>query len=203
MVLCSVIIALAIEEIFKYDTAPVLLGLWPPLGFYRALLIANRYSFDYTRLPIKTADLFSRNEFSNSLLFLFFMIFVYFFLAFYLSETLPSEFGIKKPWYFPVAWLIPKSRKESISPAGSRIFDETALQMEDADVKKERERVLDSKFNPSLYPLVMKNMRKVYAGRGGLGPKVAVKDVTFAVEEGVTFGLLGPNGKNNVFHFLI
>jgi ABC-type multidrug transport system ATPase subunit len=37
-------------------------------------------------------------------------------------------------------------------------------------------------------------MRKVYAGRGGAGPKLAVKDVTFAVEKGITFGLLGPNG---------
>jgi ABC-type Na+ transport system ATPase subunit NatA len=37
-------------------------------------------------------------------------------------------------------------------------------------------------------------MRKVYAGRGGAGPKLAVKDVTLAVEEGIVFGLLGPNG---------
>jgi ABC-type multidrug transport system ATPase subunit len=40
----------------------------------------------------------------------------------------------------------------------------------------------------------MRNMRKVYAGRGGQGPKLAVRDVTLAVEEGITFGLLGPNG---------
>jgi len=37
-------------------------------------------------------------------------------------------------------------------------------------------------------------MRKVYSGRGGLGEKIAVKDVTLAVEKGIIFGLLGPNG---------
>jgi ABC-type multidrug transport system ATPase subunit len=37
-------------------------------------------------------------------------------------------------------------------------------------------------------------MRKVYPGRGGRGPKLAVKDVTLAVEKGIVFGLLGPNG---------
>jgi len=38
----------------------------------------------------------------------------------------------------------------------------------------------------------MKNMRKVYRRRGGAGPKLAVKDVTFAVEKGITFALLIP-----------
>ncbi|KAI8606813.1 P-loop containing nucleoside triphosphate hydrolase protein, partial [Chytriomyces sp. MP71] len=37
-------------------------------------------------------------------------------------------------------------------------------------------------------------MKKVYPGRKGLGPKIAVRDVTFAEERGVIFGLLGPNG---------
>ena len=65
--------------------------------------------------------------------------------------------------------------------------------MEDSDVKAERQRVIDEKYDPAS-PLIMKHLRKISPGRGGLGPKLAVKDVTFAVEEGVIFGLLGPNG---------
>ena len=49
-------------------------------------------------------------------------------------------------------------------------------------------------MSPLDYPLIMKNMRKLYAGRGGVGPKLAVKDVTLAVEKNTVFGLLGPNG---------
>ena len=73
-------------------------------------------------------------------------------------------------------------------------IDEKEVQFEDQDVKDERARVISTNFFPEEYPLVMKNMRKVFAGRGGQGPKLAVKDVSFAVEKGITFGLLGPNG---------
>lgn len=65
---------------------------------------------------------------------------------------------------------------------------------EDEDVKAERRRVLSNSFDVARTPLVMVGMRKMYGGRAGKGPKVAVKDVTFAVEEGMIFGLLGPNG---------
>lgn len=65
--------------------------------------------------------------------------------------------------------------------------------MEDKDVKDERSRVLNNEHDPAC-PLIMKNMRKIYPGRGGLGPKLAVKDVTLAVESDIVFGLLGPNG---------
>lgn len=70
-----------------------------------------------------------------------------------------------------------------------REVDEEEVQFEDVDVKMERERVLrgDYMYNS---PLVMKRMRKVY----GAGNKLAVKDVTLAVEPNIIFGLLGPNG---------
>ncbi|KAJ3058532.1 hypothetical protein HK102_010453, partial [Quaeritorhiza haematococci] len=68
--------------------------------------------------------------------------------------------------------------------------------LEDADVRAERDRVYRKAYprDPSQTPLVMRDMRKIYPSRGGLGPKVAVKGVTLAVEEGIVFGLLGPNG---------
>ena len=72
-------------------------------------------------------------------------------------------------------------------------IDDAELKMEDSDVKAERVRVLNRENDPNS-PLIMRHMRKMYPGRGGLGPKLAVKDVTLAVEEGVIFGLLGPNG---------
>lgn len=48
-------------------------------------------------------------------------------------------------------------------------IDEAETKFEDADVKAERAKLLSGEFNPEGFPLVMKNMRKVYAGRGGAG----------------------------------
>lgn len=67
------------------------------------------------------------------------------------------------------------------------------MKLEDEDVKTERERV-DANLFSDKCPLIMKHMRKVYPSRAGAGPKLAVRDVTLAIEEGVVLGLLGPNG---------
>jgi ABC-type multidrug transport system ATPase subunit len=37
----------------------------------------------------------------------------------------------------------------------------------------------------------MKNMIKIYEGRNGSGPHLAVNDVSLAVEKNTVFGLLG------------
>lgn len=60
--------------------------------------------------------------------------------------------------------------------------------MEDDDVKQERIRVQSGQLPPS--PLVLRSIHKVYPD----SDKVAVKDITLAVEKDIIFGLLGPNG---------
>lgn len=71
--------------------------------------------------------------------------------------------------------------------------DETELKEEDEDVRAEKKVVdqLNSKQYKD-YPLVIKDIRKVYAGV--LGPNVANKNITMRVNSGELFGLLGPNG---------
>ncbi|KAJ1561000.1 hypothetical protein HK405_005234, partial [Cladochytrium tenue] len=72
--------------------------------------------------------------------------------------------------------------------------DETALDLEDDDVRAERERV-DSDAVPADSPIIISHMRKVYPPRAPkMPPKVAVRDVTFSAEKGIVLGLLGPNG---------
>jgi ABC-type multidrug transport system ATPase subunit len=44
------------------------------------------------------------------------------------------------------------------------------------------------------YPLVVKDLRKVYPGVNGRPPKVANKNISLKVHNGELFGLLGPNG---------
>jgi ABC-type uncharacterized transport system ATPase subunit len=64
--------------------------------------------------------------------------------------------------------------------------------MEDDDVRQERLRVTNEEY-ASDAPLIMHNMRKEYTNMSGK-TKLAVKDVSFCVENNVVFGLLGPNG---------
>ena len=192
LVLCSVIVALVIGQLFVDDRAPSALFIWPPFAFYRVLNLLNFATLDVSLRPYAFSDLFGDNEVSTCTWFMFVEIPAFFFLAFYFDAIFPSEFGVKRPWHFPItAWLNKKDKK---STQGTSATDAVETRFEDQDVRDERKRVCSDTFNDAEYPLVMKNMRKIYPGRGGAGPKLAVKDVTFAVEKGITFGLLGPNG---------
>mgnify|MGYP006109063147 CR=1 FL=1 len=72
------------------------------------------------------------------------------------------------------------------------------------DVKNEREKVYKiDKSEYSIYPLVVKDIRKVYPGI--LKPKIANKNICLTVQNGELFGLLGPNGagKTTLINLLI
>jgi ABC-type multidrug transport system ATPase subunit len=44
------------------------------------------------------------------------------------------------------------------------------------------------------YPLVVKDLRKIYPSVNNSEPKIANKNITLRVANGELFGLLGPNG---------
>jgi ABC-type glutathione transport system ATPase component len=62
---------------------------------------------------------------------------------------------------------------------------------EDEDVFREKQRINEDSFIAGDHPLIMKNMMKIYEGRSGSGPHLAVNDVSLAVEKNTVFGLLG------------
>lgn len=69
------------------------------------------------------------------------------------------------------------------------------LSLEDSDSKAERNMVYNlDKADYYKYPLVVKDMRKVYPSCGGVPPKVATKSMCLRIKKGEMFGLLGPNG---------
>jgi ABC-type Na+ transport system ATPase subunit NatA len=117
-------------------------------------------------------------------------------LAIYLNQTIASGFGSTRPWHYPVTDLIGwfrNRRNRRFVSTGRRVLSGTNDErLEDDDVREERRKVSANEY-PADCPLVMKGMYKEYHHLGAK-PKLAVKNVSFAVENNTVFGLLGPNG---------
>jgi len=197
IVLGGVIISLVTGQLFVKGEIPYAYFLWPPFAFYRALQSINEASYLKTLRPYKMNQLVPGDEVFTAIMFLWVESFAILLLAFYISAVLPSEFGVPRPWHFPLTDIkayITKSRNKIVRPVSmDTVVEEAIMKLEDEDVKAERQRVDAHEYEKDC-PLVMSHMRKVYPSRSGLGPKLAVRDITLAVEEGVVFGLLGPNG---------
>ncbi|KAI9329182.1 hypothetical protein BDR26DRAFT_872834 [Obelidium mucronatum] len=206
IVLVGVIVSLVAERLFSNTTAPAGFFIWPPFAFYRALTLINKASYSPGVRPYKISMLTQGDEVRTCISFLAGEIFVYGAVAMYLSFVIPTEFGKALDWHFPITLPIAKYQKmqrrklnNGIDPlsetqlAQAMNLDESETQFEDADVKEEKARIEKGEF-PKDSPLVLSHMRKVYPSRGGLRPKFAVKDVSFAADLGTVFGLLGPNG---------
>ena len=65
---------------------------------------------------------------------------------------------------------------------------------EDIDVRREKEYIRNLATTHVPYPLLIKNLTKVYKSVGGKPSKVAVKDLSLYIKTGEMLGLLGPNG---------
>ncbi|KAI9204500.1 uncharacterized protein BJ171DRAFT_562062 [Polychytrium aggregatum] len=206
LVLCGVIIQLVVNRILTTDAAPAAMFIWPPFAFYRALYLMNISAISTTSPGYSFRNFAPGDEVFTAMMFLIGDTVVYLIISWYLYSVIPTEFGIHKPWHFPVTDTIRYFQKRQrmklnggVDPnseynlAVKIAVSPEELQFEDDDVKAEKQRIETEAF-PHDSPLILKNMRKVYKGRGGLGPKIAVKDVSFAVESGIVFGLLGPNG---------
>ncbi|KAJ3393432.1 hypothetical protein HDU84_001922 [Entophlyctis sp. JEL0112] len=206
IVLIGVVISIVTEKLFVNTTAPLPLFIWPPFAFYRALSLINTASFTANAAPYQFSIIRPGNEVFTTIVFMVGGVFVYALITAYLLQVLPSDFGIQRPWHFPVSAPLQKlaknrrkrlnngfdPRSESQVARNMRIdIEENSL--EDEDVKNEKRRIDSGEFDIHS-PLVLSHMRKIYSGRKGLGPKFAVKDVSFAADVGSVFGLLGPNG---------
>ena len=69
------------------------------------------------------------------------------------------------------------------------------LRLEDSDAQAERTMVRNlEKSDYFKYPLIIRNMRKVYPGYGGRPSKPATRNFSLRIKKGELFGMLGPNG---------
>ncbi|KAI9340189.1 hypothetical protein DFJ73DRAFT_790424 [Zopfochytrium polystomum] len=207
LVLCGVIISIVTNNIFDDGDFPSALFIWPPFAFYRALYVLNLASYDPSKRPYISTDMTKSNEVTLAMLYMTAEVLVYGLAAVYLTAVLPSQYGQRRPWHYPVTSLLsrisrPAARRPTTTPDASLSASllraepatDSTTSLEDADVATERRRV-DLGAYPADTPLVVSHLRKVYPSRApGAAAKVAVRDVSFAAERGVVLGLLGPNG---------
>ncbi|KAF9962998.1 hypothetical protein BGZ65_006714 [Modicella reniformis] len=126
----------------------------------------------------------------------------------YFDAVAPSEYGVQKPWHFPITYFFRK-RKASRDPeshvtshardAAAHPGDDDKLEGADADVYAERDRVR-TQYDPSKTPLIIDNLFHRYPGK--IEP--ALRGMSFGVETNSVLGLLGPNGagKSTMIHLL-
>lgn len=173
------------------------LGLNPIPNYCRVLyLLADQCAWNECVSGFQDVD----PEVIKCLVQLYLNAIVYFIIGVYLEQVVPSTFGVPRhPLFF-----LETTIKQNLPRLYIILFTEegklakhvdTTLEGEDIDVRRERSAVNNlMKEDYQYYPLVIKDIQKIYPGIIDNQPKIANKSITFKINKGELFGLLGPNG---------
>ncbi|KAJ4900283.1 ABC2-like protein 16 [Raphanus sativus] len=163
----------------------MVLELFPGFSLFRGLYEFAQAAFHGNGM--KWGDL---NESGMDKVFYIMLVewFVTLTLAYFADQVLASG---KSPCFF-----IKKTTTSLPDPsAQSQSSDNVLIDMEKADVTHEREKVELVRIEGSTgHAIVCDNLKKVYQGRDGNPPKIAVRGMYLDVPSGECFGMLGPNG---------
>ncbi|CAI5466132.1 unnamed protein product [Closterium sp. Yama58-4] len=134
-------------------------------------------------------------------------------LGLYLDQVVPTGGGSGKHPLFFLDGIRGRHKHGNTLSRASRSHRASAkgaveAEKEREDVMAERELVQQLLQRDQLdhgYSIVCDNMRKVYPGRDGNPPKLAVRAMSLALARGECFGMLGPNGagKTTCIHMMI
>lgn len=179
------------------SSPPLAYMLWPPFAFYRCIAVLNAAALgeavqeqfggnpDGVQVnPYKLNYLKPGDEVFNAIMMMYGCTVIYLIVTAYLSQVLPSKYGVNKRWNFPFHWIKKRIFKSKTVTTLSNLPVKVTG---DSDVILERERVRLGDI-PADSPLVIKNLHKSFNG------KIAVDNVSFSLEKGTVFGLLGENG---------
>lgn len=115
---------------------------------------------------------------------MFFNNFIHLLLTYYFENVIPSDYGTTKPWYFPIAWLLPEkvlNSPEILIPQNNQARVGPEIFLED-------EKIYSSKN----IGIQITGLRKVFKQLGVL--KTAVRNLSLNIYEGQISVLLGHNG---------
>ncbi|CAI5527519.1 unnamed protein product [Closterium sp. Naga37s-1] len=138
---------------------------------------------------------------------------IFLLLGLYLDQVVPTGGGSGKHPLFFLDGIRGRHKHGNTLSRASRSHRASAkgaveAEKEREDVMAERELVQQLLQRDQLdhgYSIVCDNMKKVYPGRDGNPPKLAVRAMSLALARGECFGMLGPNGagKTTCIHMMI
>ncbi|KAL0693630.1 hypothetical protein Bca4012_060810 [Brassica carinata] len=166
----------------------VALELYPGFSLYRGLYEFSQYASRGNGM--KWQDL-SDSGMGEVLRIMSIEWFLALIIAFYIDQVFSSG---KHPFFF----LNPFKKSSSIpsKPTVQRLDSKkVSIDMGKIDVTQEREKVQQLRNEGSAgHAILCDNLKKVYPGRDGNPPKMAVRGLYLDVPSGECFGMLGPNG---------
>ncbi|KAG0309390.1 hypothetical protein BGZ98_002896 [Dissophora globulifera] len=202
------IMASVSDQLFQ-DGVPFGWFIHPSFAFFNILTVAITRSGMVNGLyPLAWVDFGAGSTLFKSLMLMVGESFAFIILTFYIDAVAPSEYGVQKPWHFPVTAFFQKRANPSlrdpesqqpVSRSSSSHGDEDMLEGADADVYTERDRVR-THYDPAKTPLIIQNLYHRYPGK----VEPALRGMSFGVETNTVLGLLGPNGagKSTMIHLL-
>ncbi|KAF9413574.1 hypothetical protein BGZ94_000677 [Podila epigama] len=202
------ILGSASEAIFRDNGVPTTWFIHPSWAFFKILFDGIRYASRINGLnPLQWSDFAPGKTLFTCLMILIGESVLFVLLALYIDAVAPSEYGVQKPWHFPISGLFkrakterdPESKLRSSTSANHGDHETDVLEGADADVYAERDRV-KTVYDPEKTPLIIDGLYHRY--RGKVEP--ALKGMSFGVETNTVLGLLGPNGagKSTMIHLL-
>ncbi|KAF9134142.1 hypothetical protein BGX30_012033 [Mortierella sp. GBA39] len=209
----SVIFACMSDMIFS-EGPPFVWFIHPTFSFFYIVKVGMMHTSMINNLyPLNFSSFASGANLLNCVGMLLGESILFVFLTFYVDAVMPSEYGVRRPWHFPISGLV-KSRsftssstrdiESTIVHGRSQVnlsvdSDQESLNGGDDDVRAERERVR-TKYNPDTTPLIIDNLYHCYPGK----VEAALKGMSFGVETNTVLSLLGPNGagKSTLIHLL-
>jgi ABC-type multidrug transport system ATPase subunit len=169
------------------DELPWYFVWYPHFGLTRAIYILS-YECGYWKCIEEFSEV--PNELTTCIICIYVSGILFLILGLYLNEVMPKTYGVPRHPLFCLRRF--KSNNDHFLP----LHEETHIDLEGEDNAVKEERRLVHELEEPYYeiPLVIKDIRKVYKGKGGRPNKLAVKKLCLRVHEGELFGLLGPNG---------
>ncbi|XP_010503385.1 PREDICTED: ABC transporter A family member 6-like isoform X1 [Camelina sativa] len=166
------------------------LELYPGFSLYRGLYEFSQYAFQRN---LNGRDGMKWKHFRGSAMDeVFSIIIIEWFLALIVTYYMNRVSSTAKD---PIVFL-ENAFKKSLSPQKLSLQKQgSSVSVENLDVLQEREKVEQLMLEPNTsHAIVCDNLKKVYHGRDGNPPKLAISGLSLALTSGECFGMLGPNG---------
>ncbi len=179
------------------EGAKILSCLAPPACLAHGASIAAILESGFIGVNQESAnDLVNNFRFISSIGMLIFDFIFFLILGVYFNNVLPSEFGQRKPFYYPLVFCCSKSVQRCCDNGCCNSRARRGVHIADGDDHDGRHDsiLVEREDNPNMEALVsVYNLRKTFPSEKS-EPFVAVKGLSFDMYRGSIFSLLGHNG---------